>query len=441
MFVIGLWYEEPDKESLTVNGKSYPYTERLTYTVGEETHWRWINPSVSDHAMHLHGFYFTVNSAGTAERDTIYSPEQRRRVVTEHMDSGGTMTATWVPQQIGNWVFHCHMTAHMGVTARLGHEEHAKHEEAAYDDPADPADTAGFGGLVVKITILPKGGKEPAAIAAAANARKIRLLVKERPATEQSLAGYAFQIQEGNAEPAGRLTVPGPPLVLTRGQPVEITVVNQLRKPTSIHWHGIELESYYDGLAGFGGIGTQISPPVPPGGTFTARMAPPRAGTFIYHTHWHDFDQLTGGLYGPLIVVEPGGKFDPETDKIFVMSRASLTEEGRALLVNGKEQPRPVTLHKGRKYRFRLINITPNDADGVFTLKSGETILQWRLVAKDGQDVPAAQAVLKEAKQLITVGETYDFEFQPETAGDFRLEASAPFGKRWVIAPILVSEE
>lgn len=123
------------------------------------------------------------------------------------------------------------------------------------------------------------------------------------------------------------------------------------------------------------------------------------------------------------------------------MSRASLTEEGRALLVNGKEQPRPVTLHKGRKYRFRLINITPNDADGVFTLKSGETILQWRLVAKDGQDVPAAQAVLKEAKQLITVGETYDFEFQPETAGDFRLEASAPFGKRWVIAPILVSEE
>lgn len=445
VFVIGLWYEgmqfEPGvKESLTINGKSYPYTERLTYTVGEETHWRWINPSLGPHAMHLHGFYFTVNSAGTAERDTLYSPEQRRLVVTERLAPGGTMTATWMPERTGNWVFHCHMMVHMSRQARLGHGKHATHEEAADEDPED---TAGLGGLVVKITILPRGGNGPAAVAAPANARKIRLLVKERPATEQTLAGYAFQIQEGEAEPAGKLTVPGPPLVLTRGQPVEITVVNQMPKPTSVHWHGIELESYYDGLAGFGGNGAQISPPVAPGGTFTARMTPPRAGTFIYHTHWHDMDQLTGGLYGPLIVVEPGQKFDPETDKIFVLSTGNETDEGRGrtLLVNGEEQPRPVTLRKGRKYRLRLINITDNVAAGLITLKSGEKILHWRLVAKDGQDVPAAQAVLKEAQQVFAVGETYDFEFQPETAGDLRLEAVAPGLHRWVVAPIIVSEE
>ncbi|MBZ5526745.1 MAG: multicopper oxidase domain-containing protein [Acidobacteriia bacterium] len=440
VFVIGLWYELPDKEVLTVNGKSYPYTERLTYTQGEETHWRWINASVSEHAMHLHGFYYTVNSSGSAERDTIYSPEQRRKVVTEHLDSGGTMSATWVPEQIGNWVFHCHMVAHMGTEARLGHAEHAKHEGATYEDPADPADAAGFGGLVVKITILPKAGKEPTVTAAAApTPRKLRLLVKERPATEQSLSGFAFQIQEGEAEPTDKLSVPGPLLVLTRGQPVEITVVNQLHKPTSIHWHGIELESYYDGLAGFGGSGTQISPPVPPGGTFIARMTPPRAGTFIYHTHWHDFDQLTGGLYGPLIVVEPGGKLDPETDKVFILSRGKLTDTGTPLLMNGKEQPRPLKLLKGRKYRFRLINITPNDADAVFTLKSGETVLQWRLVAKDGQGVPAAQAILKTATQIITVGETYDFEFQPDTPGELHLEAAGPFSHRWVIFPLVVT--
>jgi FtsP/CotA-like multicopper oxidase with cupredoxin domain len=152
-------------------------------------------------------------------------------------------------------------------------------------------------------------------------------------------------------------------------------------------------------------------------------------------------DQLTGGLYGPLIVVEPGRKLDPETDKIFVLSRANLTDEGRPLLVNGKEEPRPVMLHKGRKYRFRLINITPNDADGVFTLKSGEKTLQWRLVAKDGQDVPEAQAVLKEARQIITVGETYDFEFQPEAAGNLRLEGSGPSSYRWAVAPIIVTEK
>ena len=69
VFVIGLWYEgvgfRPGlKESLTVNGKSYPYTERLTYAVGEETRWRWINPSLAPHAMHLHGFYFNVSAHG-----------------------------------------------------------------------------------------------------------------------------------------------------------------------------------------------------------------------------------------------------------------------------------------------------------------------------------------------------------------------------------------
>ena len=47
--------------------------------------------------------------------------------------------------------------------------------------------------------------------------------------------------------------VPGPVLVLTRGEPVEITLVNRMTEPTAIHWHGIELESYDDGVPGWGG--------------------------------------------------------------------------------------------------------------------------------------------------------------------------------------------
>ena len=37
-------------------------------------------------------------------------------------------------------------------------------------------------------------------------------------------------------------------ILLKRAQPVSITVDNQLPEPTSVHWHGIELESYYDGV-------------------------------------------------------------------------------------------------------------------------------------------------------------------------------------------------
>ena len=99
--------------------------------------------------------------------------------------------------------------------------------------------------------------------------------------------------------------VPGPTLVLTRGEPVEITLVNRLPEGTAIHWHGMELESYYDGVHGFSGAGQRVTPLIEPGGSFVVRFTPPRTGTFMYHTHMHDPRQLTSGLYGAMLVVEP----------------------------------------------------------------------------------------------------------------------------------------
>ena len=53
-------------------------------------------------------------------------------------------------------------------------------------------------------------------------------------------------------------------IVLTRGEPVEITLINRMTEPTAIHWHGIELDSYYDGVPGYGGQPGKITPPVDP---------------------------------------------------------------------------------------------------------------------------------------------------------------------------------
>jgi FtsP/CotA-like multicopper oxidase with cupredoxin domain len=105
---------------------------------------------------------------------------------------------------------------------------------------------------------------------------------------------------------------------------VEIAVENQLREATTVHWHGIELESYYDGVPGWGGNGRQITPPVRPSETFLARFTPPRAGTFIYHTHLNDYVQLSTGLYGPLIVVE-AGIVSTGSGQIFVLSATGRT--------------------------------------------------------------------------------------------------------------------
>src|SRR5262245_61665714 len=107
-------------------------------------------------------------------------------------------------------------------------------------------------------------------------------------------------VHEGSTD-SGRVTAPGPPLVLRRGEPAEITVVNHLNEATSIHWHGLEIESYYDGVHGWSGVDGRTAPMIAPGASFVVRLAPPRTGTFIYHTHIHDYRQLSSGIYGALI--------------------------------------------------------------------------------------------------------------------------------------------
>ena len=86
--------------------------------------------------------------------------------------------------------------------------------------------------------------------------------------------------------------------------------MNRLPEATAIHWHGMELDSYYDGVHGWSGDGQRMTPMIEPGESFIVRFTPPRAGTFMYHTHLHDNRQLTSGLYGAMLVVEPGETFD-----------------------------------------------------------------------------------------------------------------------------------
>ena len=40
-----------------INGRPWPHTERMTYSLGDTIRWRLINGSYDVHPMHLHGFY------------------------------------------------------------------------------------------------------------------------------------------------------------------------------------------------------------------------------------------------------------------------------------------------------------------------------------------------------------------------------------------------
>jgi FtsP/CotA-like multicopper oxidase with cupredoxin domain len=423
VFVLGMWRSETaptlSKDVGVINGKSWPFTEKLSYTAGEEAHWRLLNASDVNHPMHLHGSYYRVDSQGDGEHDKSFTTADQRMVVTQLLTPGSSMSATWTAVP-GRWVFHCHLSPHMSpsrtVAVALSPEPEQVHDHGGPNHMA---------GLVIGIDVP---GERPH-VATHGRVRKLRLLVRERPAVNGVSAGFGYQLEESHKLSPAVATLPGPTLVLERGRPVEITVVNQLNEATAVHWHGMELESYYDGVAGWGMHGHDLTPRIAPGQSFCARFTPPRAGTFIYHTHLDDEIQLASGLYGAMIVVDPGTKFEPGTDQLFVVSawggpRSLDSKVPISGLLNGNPQPAALHWRVGQKYRVRLIDIA-SAMIGQLSVTEKDSLVQWRAHAKDGADLPASQALLQDAKLVIAPGETYDFEYQPSHPGPLKMEFKA----------------
>jgi FtsP/CotA-like multicopper oxidase with cupredoxin domain len=446
VFVINSMYAPPDVlhedfEVVTINGKSYPYTEPLEYTQGEKIRWRVINPSFSQHPMHLHGSFYQVLDLGDFESNTAYAENDRQWLVTQNLKAGQTMLMEWKPEHPGRWLFHCHFQGHISTEERIPvvmksalEADSPKVEAQAHHDHGEMQGMNDMAGLVLAINVK----AAPGAAASAAESRpahKIDLVIEPNAAGGKSPT-FSCSVREGKKMVASQDKAMGPPMVVTRGEPTEITVVNHLRGSTTIHWHGIELDSYYDGVIG-GGAGNRVTPAIPPGGSFTAHFTPNRAGTFIYHTHAADADQLTGGIYGALMVLEPGEVFDPEHDKVLVMGTREASFTATHIILNGTEEPSPIVFNRGVKYRLRLINMAP-DLYGDFEIGTKEHPVTWRALAKDGATLPARLSVTSDAVLHIVSGETYDFEFQPDVAGEIPLQVQNGVNKAKLLSKIIV---
>ncbi len=452
VFVIGAWFRpgdsslavpRPTQEVMVINGRSWPNTERLSYTQGDSVRWRWINASGLAHPMHLHGFYFHVESRGDWRSERVYRGEERPLVVTDLMRPGQTMRIGWLPERPGNWVFHCHfafhVSHHMKLRALPGSAVASPDDHSSHGPGVTPHAMAG---LVLGVGVAPGSRAPSAAPPEARAARDIRLLAQSAPNRFGRLSGLGYVVQEGAAEPPrDSIAVPGPTIVLQRGEPVRITVVNHLNEATAVHWHGIELESFPDGVPGWSGSPGRIMPPIAPGDSFVAEFVPPRAGTFIYHTHANEQLQMGAGLYGALLVVDPDHPFDPNVDRVVLVGGAGPADSLPQFefqtpgLVNGSPAPEPMELAAGKTYRLRLLNINP-DWRVIFSLMSDSALATWRPVAKDGADLPASQRRPRPAYLLTGPGETADFEFTPGAPGDLRLEVKTQL-PGWII-PVVV---
>ena len=413
--------------AFTINGRSWPNTERITTTVGDSLHWRVINVGGDTHPFHLHGFYYRVDEYHGPMADVAAGrPLPGQLVATEPLPKFAGMAISWSPDRAGNWLFHCHFSVHLQADSM-----------SAMPDDRHLRDMVG---LVIGITVKPRGGVQIAGEPATAGhaARRLRLIALEDSTDSVGHSGVLLPSMHFVLEDGHRRVDAGsdfsPELDLVRAEPVAITIVNRMTEPTTIHWHGIEIEdSYMDGVAGFSGTGKRLAPAIAPGDSFVARFIPPRSGTFMYHAHVDDNREQSAGLIGAVIVRDPGTPISPD-DHVFFIKSSRLGGLGDTPPeINGQMHPDTVVLRAGKTARLRFINLSAHHN----TLTAGvrletlsaagsakgapESLVRWTPLAKDGADLPASARVERMAKQVISIGETYDFEYTPDRPGGLRL--------------------
>jgi FtsP/CotA-like multicopper oxidase with cupredoxin domain len=161
--------------------------------------------------------------------------------------------------------------------------------------------------------------------------------------------------------------IPGPTLYLQPGDRLRVELVNRLATATNLHTHGLYVSP----------LGNSDNPfiSVDPGQSFRYEFHLPAdhpPGVYWYHPHRHGLvaDQVSGGLYGAIIVTDPTA-LPATADRVLVISDMSLDDtgnrqpvstmakmmgrEGDLVLVNGQAQPQ-LDARPGERQRWRIIN-------------------------------------------------------------------------------------
>lgn len=107
-------------------------------------------------------------------------------------------------------------------------------------------------------------------------------------------------------------SIPGPTLEFSEGDLAIINVTNKMDVETSVHWHGLILPNYYDGVPYLN------TPPIEPGETFQYRIPINQSGTYWYHSHTMLQEQK--GVYGSIIIQPKERVLDYDKDLVVVLS-------------------------------------------------------------------------------------------------------------------------
>ncbi|KAJ2503299.1 ferroxidase fet3 [Coemansia sp. RSA 1972] len=169
--------------------------------------------------------------------------------------------------------------------------------------------------------------------------------------------------------------LPIPPIYITQGDILELTAINHLDKPLSVHAHGLfqRNSTYYDGA----GMVTECG--IPPGSQFTYVIETrDQSGTYWVHAHYgtEAIDGLRAALVirdqGPqlldeydedvLLTLEDWGQ-EPNDDllnRLKTLSLVGMPPNHPSVLINGINANllKPIQFTPGRRYRLRVLSMS-----------------------------------------------------------------------------------
>ncbi len=107
-------------------------------------------------------------------------------------------------------------------------------------------------------------------------------------------------------------SIPGPVLEFNEGDLAVINVTNKMDVETSVHWHGIILPNFFDGVPYL------TTPPIKPMATFQYRIPINQSGTYWYHSH--SMLQEQSGVYGSIVIQPKEKTLEYDKDLVVVLS-------------------------------------------------------------------------------------------------------------------------
>jgi FtsP/CotA-like multicopper oxidase with cupredoxin domain len=174
---------------------------------------------------------------------------------------------------------------------------------------------------------------------------------------QRSLKGRTYTMYAFNGQ------FPGPLIEAVRGSELTVVFRNRLPHPTTVHWHGIRLDSRNDGVPGLS------QAPVPPGGEFIYRLRFPDAGIYWYHPHVREDIQQELGLYGNLMVRPDSGALYGPANREAVLMLDDILVGDDGLVPLGLESPTHALM--GRFGNVLLVNGEPSYA---LSVRRGEVV-------------------------------------------------------------------